>query len=91
MKCGYEWVRVGTGGWAGVRHVITQFSLMDSLPNVITHGSPLRAPESSAKKDTFRLMSALYWSYISPCILDGKIRNTCFSRQEALTDGKNVM
>ena len=27
----------------GVRYVITKFSRMDSLPNVVTHGAPLRA------------------------------------------------
>ena len=45
MKCVY--------GWAGVRYVITKFSRMDSLPNFLTHGAPLRAREareSSAKK-----------------------------------------
>ena len=44
MKCVY--------GRAGVRHVITKFSRMDSLPNFLTHGAPLRAlraPGSSAK------------------------------------------
>ena len=40
MRCVY--------GWAGVRYVITKFSRMDSLPNFVTHGSPLsalRAPQ----------------------------------------------
>ena len=37
-----------TGGRAGVRYVITKFSRMDSLPNFVTHGAPLRAHESSA-------------------------------------------
>ena len=32
----------------GVRYVITKFSRMDSLPNFLTHGAPLRARESSA-------------------------------------------
>ena len=27
----------------GVRYVITKFSWMDSLPNFLTHGAPLRA------------------------------------------------
>ena len=31
------WVRVG-----GVRYVKTEFSRMDSLPNFVTHGAPLR-------------------------------------------------
>ena len=29
----------------GVRYVITKFSRMDSLPNFLTHGAPLRARE----------------------------------------------
>ena len=29
----------------GVRYVITKFSGMDSLPNFLTHGAPLRARE----------------------------------------------
>ena len=36
-----EFVRVG--GRAGVRYVIPKFSRMDSLPNFLTHGAPLRA------------------------------------------------
>ena len=35
LKCVY--------GWAGVGYVITKFSRMDSLPNFLTHGAPLRA------------------------------------------------
>ena len=35
MKCVY--------GWTGVRYVITKFSRIDSLPNFVTHGAPLRA------------------------------------------------
>ena len=31
----------------GVLYVITKFSLMDSLPNFLTHGAPLRARENS--------------------------------------------
>ena len=34
MKCVY--------GRAGVRYVITKFSGMDSLPNFLTHGAPLK-------------------------------------------------
>ena len=30
-------------GWEGVRYVITKFSRMDSLPNILTRGAPLRA------------------------------------------------
>ena len=39
------------GGRAFVRYVITEFSRLDSLPNFLTHGGPLRAlcaRESSA-------------------------------------------
>ena len=43
MKCVY-W-------WAGVRYVITKLYRMDSLPNCLTHGAPLRARESSAVND----------------------------------------
>ena len=35
MKCVY--------GWASVLYVIIKFSRMDSLPNFVTHGAPLRA------------------------------------------------
>ena len=47
MNCVYGWA----GGRAGVRYVITKFSRMDSLPNFVTHGAPLRALryESSEK------------------------------------------
>ena len=41
------------GGRAGIRYVMTKFSRMDSLPNFLTHGAPLRARsarESSAIK-----------------------------------------
>ena len=34
---------VRVGGRKGVRYVITKFSKMDSLPNFVTHGAPLRA------------------------------------------------
>ena len=34
---------------AGVRYVITQFYRMDSLPNFVTHGAPLRAREARAR------------------------------------------
>ena len=32
----------------GVRYVITKFSGMDSLPDFLTHGAPLRAREARA-------------------------------------------
>ena len=49
MKSVYGW----PGARAGVRYVMTKFSRMDSLPNFVTHGAPLRAlraRESSAIK-----------------------------------------
>ena len=39
MKCVY--------GRAGVRYVITKFSRMDSLPNFLTRGAPLRCARAS--------------------------------------------
>ena len=33
----------------GVRYVITKFSRMDSLPNFLTHGAPLRARFARAR------------------------------------------
>ena len=43
FEIGLHEVCVRVGGWAGVRYVITKFSRMDSLPNFVTHGAPLRA------------------------------------------------
>ena len=34
---------VRVGGRVGVSYVITKFFQMDSLPNFVTHGAPLRA------------------------------------------------
>ena len=45
--------------WTGVRYVITKFSGMDSLPNFLTHGAPLRARRSSTKKNN---ESAVYYN-----------------------------
>ena len=48
-------VRVGgctggrAGGRAGVRYVITKFSRLDSLPNFLTQGAPLRARFARAR------------------------------------------
>ena len=41
MKCVY--------GWAGVRYVITKFSLIDSLPNFFTHDASQSARFARAK------------------------------------------
>ena len=35
-------------GRAGVRYVITKFSRLDSLPNFLTHGAPLRARDRAS-------------------------------------------
>ena len=35
----------------GVRYVITKFCRMDSLPNFLTHGAPLRARELGYKQN----------------------------------------
>ena len=45
MKCVY-------GGRAGVLYVITTFSLMDSLPNFLTHGAPLSAFRARERSTT---------------------------------------
>ena len=52
MKRVYGWA----GGRAGVRYVITKFSRMDSLPNFLTHGAPLRARFARARS------SAINWT-----------------------------
>ena len=39
----------------GVRFVITKFSRMDSLPNFVTHGAPLRIREAIAYQREKRL------------------------------------
>ena len=49
MKCVY--------GRAGVRYVITKFSRMDSLPNFVTHGAPLRALR--ARELRYKLLIAM--------------------------------
>ena len=45
----------GVYGWAGVRYVITKFSRMDSLPNFVTHGAPLRALRAREPRYNFTL------------------------------------
>ena len=51
-----------TGGRAGVRYVITKFSRLDSLPNFLTHGAPLRARDSSAINSKNEVKK---WGYLS--------------------------
>ena len=51
-------------GWAGVRYVIAKFSRMDSLPNFLTHGAPLRARESSAIRTYFIYQTELVFIYM---------------------------
>ena len=53
---GLHEVCVRVGGWAGVSYVVTKLSLMDSLPNFLTHGAPLRARLARAVK--------IYCSYV---------------------------
>ena len=48
---GLHEMSVPVGRRAGVRYVITKFSPMDSLPNFLTHGAPLRARDSSANNN----------------------------------------
>ena len=43
-----------TGGRAGVRYVITKFSRMDSLPNFLTLGAPLRARFARARSSAIK-------------------------------------
>ena len=43
------------GGRAGVRHVITKFSRMDSLLNFVTHGAPLRALRARERSATKKI------------------------------------
>ena len=55
---------VCTDGQAGVRYVITKFSLMDSLPNFVTHYAPYNS--------TFLLFTVKYndcvsFSFLFPC------------------------
>ena len=45
----------------GVRYVITKFSRMDSLPNFLTHGAPLR--ESSAIIIIIIIFIHHYWRW----------------------------
>ena len=47
----------------GVRYVITKFSGLDSLPNFLTHGAPLRARSANnnlQKKEGESLRQAVY-------------------------------
>ena len=50
-------------GWAGVRYVITKFSRMDSLPNFLTHGAPLRARFARARGCAIRIWTNRKWNY----------------------------
>ena len=42
------------GGRTGIRYVITKFSLVDSLPNFVTHGAPLHAHFARARTPLLR-------------------------------------
>ena len=56
MKCVYGWA----GRRAGVRYVITKFSRMDSLPNFLTHGPPLRARFARARSSAIRKLKSFF-------------------------------
>ena len=47
----------------GVRYVITKFSGMDSLPNFLTHGAPLRARELRYKEHNLTNSSDVNFCY----------------------------
>ena len=64
----------------GVRYVITKFSQMDSLPNFLTYGAPLRARESSAM--TFNLL--LQWHLFLSVGEVVRNRNSIVSHREIL-------
>ena len=45
----------------GVRYVITKFSRMDSLPNFLTHGAPLRALRARESSAIIRVKFAYHF------------------------------
>ena len=60
FNIGFHEVCVRVGERAGVRYVITKFSRMDSLPNFLTHGAPLRARESSANNLEMKVIARAF-------------------------------
>ena len=67
----------GVYGWAGVRYLITKFSWMDSLPNFVTYGAPLRArfaraPYNFTLDNSNHAISAWQFGKKKPCT---KVRN----------------
>ena len=56
-----------TGGRVGVRYIITKFSRMDSLPNFVTHGAPLRTKIQVT--NSFILCATSDYENIFPLIL----------------------
>ena len=62
----------------GVRYVITKFSWMDSLPNFLTHGAPLRARFARARAPLITTQTSLsnfvVWIFFScSCIYGVKM------------------
>ena len=67
-------------GWTGVRYVITKFSRLDSLPNFLTHGAPLRARfahESSAKNNIKRIYNYSLRSIAAFCSARKDLKTLC--------------
>ena len=68
-------------GRAGVRYVITKFSRMDSLPNFVTHGAPLRIREAIAYQREKRLpisYLALKLRYINKTHTESGVEKSLF-------------
>ena len=51
----------------GVLYVITKFSRMDSLPNFLTHGAPLRARFARARSSAI-IIGFQFWESLSRLI-----------------------
>ena len=48
----------------GVLYVITKFSRMDSLPNFLTHGAPLRARFARARSSAIKFYSNIVVNFL---------------------------
>ena len=57
---GLHEVCVRVGGWAGVSYVVTKLSLMDSLPNFLTHGAPCARASRALSKFVVVVMFFVY-------------------------------
>ena len=84
MKRVYGWV----GGRAGVRYVITKFSRMDSLPNFLTHGAPLRSRFARARSSAKIEMSKYAYTTYQKILADLKtsLRGGPFNKQDFLKE-----